>query len=1115
MIKEKTDLVKLGTEELSFSFLNSGDLYEIGAGHLMLNQLLTNPIDGSLNNLYLRIHHQDKIDAFPLLGIEPNHTIQYGSHAMRWTGTVQDISYQVTFILTDKKVWFWDVQLEGNHQIVDVIYGQDIGLADKSAIRNNEAYVSQYLDHCVIEDEQYGYVICTRQNQPQASGFPYLQQGALTKAVGYSTDGFQFFGKEYKASNQPIILEQPALANQVYQYEFAYAALQTEKIQLDGQAQSVFYGLFEENHEAAVTEVEFHGRLQAAWQQVKHQPIDVPYQMKKISKQPNIGQPLETISLTEDEVRQRFPKRHQEERDKGELLSFFTDTYEHVVLKEKELLIERPHGHILMSGNNHQLKKDTMSTTSWMYGVFNAQLVIGNTSFNKLLSNTRNALNIQKTSGQRIYVEINGEYRLLTLPSAFEMGINYARWYYKTADDMFIITNYSSVEQAEITLTAETVSQSSYRYLITHQFVMHGNEYEVPYHTIHNGRQLTVTADRLAQNADVYPQLTYRLQLVGADYQLADQSLFVDDESGENEYINIHQLTETSQWKLTIQGSLDGEEQALQAADWQTETENYRKYYQEVMNHFYVTTDQGPTEELQKMNAIAWWYTHNMLVHFSSPHGLEQYSGAAWGTRDVCQGPTEYFLATQQYTTVKDIIKTVYQHQFLEDGNWPQWFMFDQYFSIQAEESHGDIIIWPLKVVADYLFITEDFSILEEQIPYTVREQEFSLTEEHVTLWEHIEKQMAYIKQHFLHQSYLSSYGDGDWDDTLQPANANLKKFMSSSWTVALTYQTLDRLAVILAVTDKDKAKQIQQLANGVEKDYRKYIMSDAVIPGFIYMEQAGQAEYMLHPTDQKTGIDYRLLPMQRSIISELFSLEEANFHYQIIKQHLSHPDGVRLMNRPASYKGGISKQFKRAEQAANFGREIGLQYVHAHIRYVEAMAKLGKEAEVWQGLQVINPIQIQSYVANAERRQSNAYFSSSDGKFNDRYQAQEQFDRLREGTVPVKGGWRIYSSGPGIYMNQLISHALGIRTERNDLVIDPVLEERLDGLVFQYKWDGKRIAFVYHIGKGEQKIMINNQPFTEFTRTANRYREGGFVLPNQLLKEFLTKENNCIEVFL
>jgi cellobiose phosphorylase len=281
-------------------------------------------------------------------------------------------------------------------------------------------------------------------------------------------------------------------------------------------------------------------------------------------------------------------------------------------------------------------------------------------------------------------------------------------------------------------------------------------------------------------------------------------------------------------------------------------------------------------------------------------------------------------------------------------------------------------------------------------------------------------------------------------------------------------------------------------------------------------MEDPKMPEFMLHPNDTKTGIEYRLLPMNRGIISELFSLEQAEAHYQIIKEHLACPDGVRLMNRPAQYTGGVSKHFKRAEQASNFGREIGLQYVHAHIRFVEAMAKLGKADEVWHGLEVINPVDLQTVVPNAERRQSNTYFSSSDGKFNTRYEAQVEFDKLRKGTVPVKGGWRIYSSGPGIYMNQLISHALGIRQEAGELVIDPVLPKKLNGLKFNFKFWGHPITFIYKItaGRTVKGVLINGNE-AEVLKLKNRYRQSGVQLSKQELEKYLKSDSNEIEIIM
>ncbi|WP_235001642.1 GH36-type glycosyl hydrolase domain-containing protein [Halobacillus sp. Marseille-P3879] len=1115
MTLTKDSTITLTAGEYQFSFLTSGDLSEAAYKGIMINQLMTNPLDGSLNNLYLRVHRDDNIHAYPLLGINSRSDVAFGNRHAVWTGTVDDIHYEVVFHLTDRGVWFWDVKAEGQEAEIDIVYGQDLGVADKGALRNNEAYISQYLDHQIFEDEEKGWIVCSRQNQQQSTGFPYVQQGSLTRAAGYSTDGFQFFGQSYKETNQPVVLAESSLANEVYQYEFAYTALQSEKVKLSGEEQFIFYGALMENHEAAVSEPAYQETIQEAWDEVKASEPQDEEPVEKIEKTPSIGDVLCGESMPLSEIESLYPNRHQEEWDGDRLLSFFTDSYEHVVLKEKEKLVERPHGHIVMSGKNDRLKENTITSTSWMYGIFNAQLVVGNTNFNKLLTNARNALNILKTSGQRIYVEMDGTYQLLTMPSLYEVGFNYARWYYKTEDETFIITSYTTVDSPEVRLTVKAAGGGEYRYLVTNQVVMHPNEYEVPFHVRREGQTLTVTADETAMNTGVYPDLLYKIHINGATFDTADEQKLVTNVKPGCASLVVCDLDPADEWEMIIQGLLHGEDLEVEERSTESEIERYREYYRSVMNGFHLSEKGIETEQLNKVNALAWWYTHNMLVHFSVPHGLEQYSGAAWGTRDVCQGPMEYFMATQNYESVKEIIKTVYTHQFAEDGNWPQWFMFDKYSHIQAGESHGDIIVWPLKALSDYLTVTKDYQILQEKVPYTKRGDGFDLTEEKATIYEHAKKEINYIKEHFLHDTYLSSYGDGDWDDTLQPANAQLKQYMVSSWTVALTYQVVTRLADVLESFDLRHASELASLASGIEGDFKKYMLQTEVLPGFVYMEEPGEPELMLHPEDNTTGIDYRLLPMQRSIISELLTAEQAEQHYQIIKEKLSCPDGVRLMNRPAHYDGGVSTHFKRAEQASNFGREIGLQYVHAHIRFVEAMAKLGKKEEVWQGLQKINPINIQEVVPNAEIRQSNAYFSSSDGKFNTRYEAEENFGKLRDGSVAVKGGWRIYSSGPGIYMNQLISNCLGIRLEGEHLVIDPVLTDEFDGLCFDFQINDKPVTFVYSLGKGEKRVTINNQPVEKVEFAKNTYREGGFRIEQKELEQLCREKANVIEIFL
>ncbi|AWB45776.1 cellobiose phosphorylase [Paenibacillus sp. CAA11] len=1108
---------------LTFSFLSSGELYQACGGAAMINQWLSNPLDGALGNLYLRLHLEDGIQAFPLLGIRSgSRALQSGSRVI-WKGEVEHkegtVRYQVQFIPTEQGIWFWDIQLEGSALEVDVIYTQDVGIADVGAVRSNEAYLSQYIDHTVFEDAQKGYVVCSRQNQPQGGRFPYLQQGSLTKAVGYSTDGFQFFGLSYKETNQAEALYRSSLANEVYQYEFAFTALQSERIRLQGEARFVFYGLFQEDHPEAISGLEYQDLLQQAWNEaegVAAEAQETDVLLDAVAQAGNIGEPLHSLSMLEEVVDRLYPRRYQEEREEGQLLAFFTDTYEHVVLKEKELRVERPHGHILMSGENARLRDDTITTTSYMYGIFNSQLVVGNTNFNKMMSNARNALNVPKMSGQRLYVEVDGKYRLLTMPSLFEMGFNYARWIYKTDADTFIVTNYTTVDSPEVRLHVRAVSGANYRFLITNQITMHVGEYEVPYRMEQNEETgiLSFRAADASISSEIYPDLVYRMILDGAEYKAGDEELLAAGPVQGSASLIVLSTSPSSEWTLTVQGLLHGGELPYRQRPVEAEITRYREFYAGTMNGFKLSKRGETEDKLFKVNALAWWYTHNMLVHYSVPHGLEQYGGAAWGTRDVCQGPVEYFLATHKYEQVREILLTVFAHQYEDDGNWPQWFMFDKYTRIQQEESHGDIIVWPLKVLGDYLTATLDYSILDEQVPYT-RKHSFDFTETKASIKEHAQKELNYIKQHFLHDTFLSSYGDGDWDDTLQPANAQLKQYMVSSWTVALTYQTVRQLAGILKKHDSDLAGELDQLTEGIRRDFNRYMLGTDVIPGFLYFEDPQEAKLMLHPTDEETGIQYRLLPMTRGMISELLTPEQAAAHDQLIQEKLFCPDGVRLMNRPAQYVGGVSVHFKRAEQAANFGREIGLQYVHAHIRYVEAMAKLGKGERVWHGLAAINPVGIREEVPNAELRQSNAYFSSSDGKFSTRYEAQEQFDKLRTGSVPVKGGWRIYSSGPGIYMNQLISNALGIRQAEGDLLIDPVLPEELDGTSFDFEYGGGQVTFNYHIQSGTvRSVQINGQEAAA-ERTDNRYREGGLRIKREEFDKLRSEGSTVVDIYM
>src|SRR5699024_4110394 len=130
----------------------------------------------------------------------------------------------------------------------------------------------------------------------------------------FSTDGFQFFGLDYKETNQPAIYTQD-LPSEVYQYEFAYTGLQSEKVQLKGSKQFVFYGLFSENHADPVKEVACKEVVLSAWDDVNKVTTREVETIDPIRLKSPFNEPLRTESLTMDEINQLYPNRLHEEWD--------------------------------------------------------------------------------------------------------------------------------------------------------------------------------------------------------------------------------------------------------------------------------------------------------------------------------------------------------------------------------------------------------------------------------------------------------------------------------------------------------------------------------------------------------------------------------------------------------------------------------------------------------------------------------------------------------------------------------------------------------------------------------------------------------------------------------
>ncbi|HET6967491.1 MAG TPA: cellobiose phosphorylase, partial [Ornithinibacter sp.] len=326
------------------------------------------------------------------------------------------------------------------------------------------------------------------------------------------------------------------------------------------------------------------------------------------------------------------------------------------------------------------------------------------------------------------------------------------------------------------------------------------------------------------------------------------------------------------------------------------------------------------------------------------------------------------------------------------------------------------------------------------------------------------------------------------------------------------------------AACDSDAlVEALRAEASAVADDLRRHLLVDGELAGYAQLGPpdadgvVAVRRLLVHPRDDETGLRHGSLQMIHALGDDLFDPGEAAHHVTLVREHLMGVDGVRLFDRPPPYSGGLMRHFQRAETATFVGREIGLMYVHAHLRWCEAMARWGDAEAVWTGIRQVLPPATLAVVAGARRRQANAYPSSSDAACLDRADFAARYAEVLTGATGLEGGWRIYSSGPGVLLRVVVHSVLGVRRRGEAVEIDPVLPSRLDGLTATVPLAGGLLRVRYGVGDrghGPSCVRLGGRELTG-GQTANPYRPGGVVLDLADLGGALRPDGDALEILL
>ncbi|HET8988468.1 MAG TPA: cellobiose phosphorylase, partial [Humibacillus sp.] len=759
------------------------------------------------------------------------------------------------------------------------------------------------------------------------------------------------------------------------------------------------------------------------------------------------------------------------------------------VTAAKELAILRPHGHILRTGDTLTPDSRGLTSTVWMAGTFHSQITRGHVGRDAVATGRRTYLGLQRAHGVRVFVEDETAcWQLLETPSAWFVGLDHCTWWYAAASGATVeVTSSAPTDEHALGLRITQGGGPARRILLSWQVA---DDFSDP-------PTVTVTDRGAHLRTAAAPHAWDLTWSAPGDAEVGDGRLQLDG------------TTRGPGWITVLFDATDEVDVALVAGPAERDDLEVmpdsaglgEAFWQRTARAVSLTsTSLEHVSRAGQLSAALPFFVHNALIHYLSPRGLEQFSGGAWGTRDISQGPVGLLTALGDQRSVRDVLVRLFRAQNAR-GDWPQAFDFlPPLASTGQQDSHGDVVFWPVLAAGDYLRATGDVSLLDEQVPFVGDDGPTATA----SVTEHLRRAISRITDCTVPGSPLPAYGHGDWNDSLQPADPALAARLVSTWTAVLQTQALRTLAEGLRAADAgscddrpsddaDLAASAEALADRTHAAISAWLEGDPVLPGYLLHHDDGTVEPLVHPSDERTGLHYGVLPWIHAISADLLTPEQARHHLDLIEAHLLGPDGARLFDRPVGYVGGPMTIFQRAEASTFWGREIGLMYVHAHLRYAEALARVGDGDALLTALAKASPVGLESLVPQTRPRQTSCYYSSSDGAFTDRYDAQERYPALLAGDVPLEGGWRVYSSGPGLALRLVTEVLLGFRTRGERIEIDPVLPPGSE-LVAHLPVGGRPAVVRFtagRLGHGIRRITVGGDDL-ELTPLTNPYREPG-----------------------